>query len=64
MEWPSRESHFRSHDFEIFEYEEQPTTVVTLRLDDESELQVAADFPRQEGLETKTSFRMPSWCMK
>ncbi|EQB54129.1 hypothetical protein CGLO_06079 [Colletotrichum gloeosporioides Cg-14] len=41
MEWPSKESGFSAHDFELFEYEERPTTVITIRLDDLAELQDA-----------------------
>ncbi|KAK2052686.1 hypothetical protein LY76DRAFT_629927 [Colletotrichum caudatum] len=39
MEWPSESSRFKSHDLTLFKYEERPTTVVTLRLDDVSESQ-------------------------
>ncbi|KAF4834609.1 hypothetical protein CGCTS75_v003415 [Colletotrichum tropicale] len=41
MEWPSKESGFSAHDLELFEYEERPATVITIRLDDLAELQDA-----------------------
>lgn len=40
MEWPSKACRFRTRDFRAFKYEERSSRVITVRLDDTSDLEV------------------------
>ncbi|GKT51018.1 uncharacterized protein ColSpa_11199 [Colletotrichum spaethianum] len=42
MEWPSKACRFRPRDFRAFKYEERPSKVITVRLDNKSELEIGS----------------------